>query len=286
MKKLKMVLVFRLILAMFATYVWGDTLDEIVLMSEDPVVVEVRGSFSDGCNREPVLMQTLIEEMAILQIFTAVPPGDMCLEEPSVPFSFTSEIQTPLEDISQIVALLHRGSPKVDDEVMLIDSHILKLNDDNPGGTEEPPDTEEPPETEDPPVTEEPDTLGVSVDITPNTINTKRNGRFVTCKIRLPEGPEGYSVEEIDPESIVLSIHEDAEVEGKIEPTRAVIDEEESTIVLKFESALIIDLCDSQINGFSTVVSLYIKGALSDGTPFEGADDVRLINPVRKNGHQ
>jgi hypothetical protein len=146
MKTLKMLLILTIVLGASANFVWGDTIDEVVLTNEDPVVVAINGTYSNGCPHDPLLFQTEAEGVVIIQIFTAFPPPDFCQEEPGDAFSFSSEVPLPLENISAIITLLYRGSPGIDDQVFLIDSYILKIIQDETGGTNEPPQDVEPEE--------------------------------------------------------------------------------------------------------------------------------------------
>ena len=237
--------------------VWADTIDEITVSEEEPYTVEINGTYDDACDRDAVLLTTSIEDEIIIQIFTdPLPTEGDCLNEPGETFSFSQGIIPPGKDYDLMV-ILYQGKPGIDDEVSISDSVIIEIGDDD----------EEPPATE----------LEAEVDVIPDTINMKRQGRFVGAKINVSEG---YSVEDIDTETITMTIvTDDGVLEDFVEAERTVIDEE--ILIVKFNNNEIKDLIESAVDGYPIEVTFEISGELSDGSTFTGTDDVDVINPGR-----
>jgi len=115
-----------------------------------------------------------------------------------------------------------------------------------------------------------------SIDIDPDTLNLKSKGRWITAYIELPEG---YSVDAIDVPTILLNdtISVDPEVPTQLEDydTDGVPD-----LMVKFDRAAVITWLGTvdygEDPGKSVEVTLVITGEVT-GTPFEGADTVRLL---------
>jgi hypothetical protein len=111
------------------------------------------------------------------------------------------------------------------------------------------------------------------VDLKPETINLKSKGRYVTAFIELPEG---YSVEEIDRGSVVIS-----EIDGDvIDPPLhtagpwQIGDYDRDGIpdlMVKFDRQELISLLKV------TDKSITVSGELADGTLFFGTDNSRVI---------
>jgi hypothetical protein len=101
--------------------------------------------------------------------------------------------------------------------------------------------------------------LTAAIDIKPETLNLKSRSRWITSLLWLPEE---YDLYEIDPQSILL--------EGSIEASKVVIDDETNTMVIKF---LREELQDTLVPG---EVILTVIGQLYDGTAFEGSDMIRV----------
>ena len=108
------------------------------------------------------------------------------------------------------------------------------------------------------------------VKIRPKTLNLRSKGKWITCRISLPED---YNVADIDPNSIFL--------EDEIEADRVWLAAEFA--VAKFSRQALQELL-ADLETPATV-ELLISGQLIDGTIFEGTDTIRIINrvPRRKN---
>jgi predicted outer membrane repeat protein len=104
-------------------------------------------------------------------------------------------------------------------------------------------------------------TAAAIVDIKPEVLNVKSQGRWISCHIRLPAG---YNVADIDLSSITL--------ENGIQAVWVSVDEEEQTAVAKF------DRLPSQETINTGQTEWTVSGQLADGTHFEGKDTVRVID--------
>ena len=109
--------------------------------------------------------------------------------------------------------------------------------------------------------------IETSVDIDPDTLNLKSNGQWITAYITLPEG---YSVEDIDPETVGLD---------GIEAVWSEI--QNGVFMAKFDRAVVIehlgetDLTDDCGSKFDDV-KLTVTGEVAE-TLFEGIDTIKVI---------
>jgi len=106
--------------------------------------------------------------------------------------------------------------------------------------------------------------IPAEVDIEPDTLNLQSKGNWLTCYIQLPED---YNVTDIDPNTVFL--------EDTISAERFEINND----------AAIVKFSRSEVQGIIEVgeVELIITGELIDGTVFEGAALIRVINKGTKN---
>jgi hypothetical protein len=105
--------------------------------------------------------------------------------------------------------------------------------------------------------------IDAKIDIDPDTLNLKSNGKWITAYIDLPEG---YNVSEIDISTVIL--------EGSIPAEWG--DLQDTTLMVKFDRRDVEDL----IGGPSDDVVLTITGELGGGIEFEGSDTIRVIDPT------
>jgi len=105
------------------------------------------------------------------------------------------------------------------------------------------------------------------IDIDPDTLNLKSKGKWITCYIELPEG---YDVAEIDVSTVMLNDL----VPAESRPT-GILDHDGDGIaelMVKFSRSGV-----QGILGTADQAELTVTGELADGTPFEGADTIRVV---------
>ncbi len=103
-------------------------------------------------------------------------------------------------------------------------------------------------------------TIPAEVRIVPQTVNLASKGNWITCYIWLPEQ---YNVADIDPNSILL--------EDSVPAASLSVNEQQQVATAKFiceEVQTILEVGD---------IELKITGRLTDGTPFEAADTIKVI---------
>ncbi|MGB2863557.1 MAG: hypothetical protein WBC05_09560 [Sedimentisphaerales bacterium] len=106
-----------------------------------------------------------------------------------------------------------------------------------------------------------PPAVEATVDIDSDTLNLKSKGLWITCYIELPEG---YSVEDIDIDTVALK-NGDFEVGGEYGEFQT------GKLMVKFPRAEVQDILEPG------QVELTVTGELIDGTPFEGSDTITVI---------
>jgi hypothetical protein len=101
-----------------------------------------------------------------------------------------------------------------------------------------------------------------TIDIDPDTLNLKSKGRWITCYITLNDP---YDVNDIDISTIIIENTIPAEWG----------DVQNDTLMVKFDRSEVEDY----IGVPQESIELTITGELMDGTPFEGSDTIRVIDP-------
>jgi len=109
-----------------------------------------------------------------------------------------------------------------------------------------------------------PELVEAEIDIEPDTLNLKSKGNWLTCYIWLPED---CNVADIEPNSIRLEAEP-----NDIYPDWLWFEEYEQVAMAKFKRS---ELQEALEPG---EVELTITGELTDGTRFEGADTIKVIN--------
>ncbi len=107
-----------------------------------------------------------------------------------------------------------------------------------------------------------------SIDIDPDTLNLKSKGNRITAYIELPEG---YDVAHIDIGSILLN----GEVPAENKPTEIgdYDDDGLPDLMVKFDRSDVCEILDPWDE-----VEITVIGELTDETPFQGSDTIRVID--------
>ncbi len=117
--------------------------------------------------------------------------------------------------------------------------------------------------------------VSVTIDIDPDTLNLKSEGRWITGYIELPEG---YDLNDINVSTILLNDTIPVDLDTPTE----IGDYDNDGIpdlMVKFDRDEVISLIESNLNTRERVctVALTITGKLYDGTPFQGRDSIRVL---------
>lgn len=248
MKKFYVVLI-SMFLVFTGSAAWADTIDQVAISEGPPVIVEITGTFAcDDGARAPFTLQTSVENKIMIQIFTN--PAQECTAQ-NVPFTINEEIVPPEQGNYEVIVLLYSGVPGKDDPVVLEDSAKIIVKEE----------------------------VTALVDINPNTINLKRNGQFISAKIRMPEG---FDLENIIPESFKLYIVKDNDelTEEWIPAQRVMVDMFDDALNVKFSNQAVLSLIKAYVSEFPASVKFLVQWQIQgDDTIYEGTDAVRVINP-------
>jgi hypothetical protein len=116
--------------------------------------------------------------------------------------------------------------------------------------------------------------IPATISIDPRTLNLKSKGKWITCRIGLPEG---YDVHNIVVKTIMLN----GIVPAQLRPTGIGDDDGDGVaeLMVKFSRSAVQALLTPDEE-----TELTVTGALSDGRLFEGTDTIRVINPGKKVG--
>jgi len=115
----------------------------------------------------------------------------------------------------------------------------------------------------------------LTVEIHPETLNLKSNGRWITCLIK---PPAGYDVGDIDVGTVELWYNGE-------HITASWGNMEGNVLMVKFDRSQVINLLQQAgVNG-GEQVELTIKAEVS-GTLYEGTDTIRVISPGKGKGHK
>lgn len=110
------------------------------------------------------------------------------------------------------------------------------------------------------------------IDINPDTLNLGSKVKWVTAYIELPKG---YDVNDIDVTTVLLN----EAVEAEERPIEIGDYDSDGTadLMVKFDGAEVQDLLDPEGE-----FELTVSGELTDGTPFDGSDTIRVIDKGKK----
>lgn len=122
--------------------------------------------------------------------------------------------------------------------------------------------------------------ITAAIDISPNSLNLRSKGKWVTAYI---EFPEGYDVNDIDVSTVMLNDTIPVDLDAPL----TIGDYDNDTIpdlMVKFSRAEVIDFIISTLETPSkfTTVQLTVTGELTDETSFEGSDTIVAIYPSAK----
>ncbi len=139
---------------------------------------------------------------------------------------------------------------------------------------EEPP-QEEPPQ-EEPPPPPPPEPISATVNITPNTLNLKSRGKFITASIKLPDG---FDVNQIDGNTVQISAIDGNAIEA-ISADKTMVEEIESDsyLLAKFKRENLKNVLSP-----GDEVNITIEGLLTSGEKFTGVDTIRVIEPGKRS---
>lgn len=122
----------------------------------------------------------------------------------------------------------------------------------------------------------EPEPILATVNITPNTINLKSRGNFITASIELPDG---FNVNQIDGNTVQISAIDEHPIEPiSADKTRVEELESDNCLLVKFERR---DLINVLAPGDE--VNITIEGLLTSGEKFIGVDTIRVIEPGNRS---
>ena len=115
-----------------------------------------------------------------------------------------------------------------------------------------------------------PGTIIATIDIDPDTLNIKSDGQWVTCYISLPAG---HSVADIAVDSILL--------EGFLEVRHSSI--QGDVLTVKFDRQDLAAYIEVVLGVTPPAdIELFVVGEMTDGTPLEGTDTIRVIKPGKE----
>ncbi|HUW17876.1 MAG TPA: right-handed parallel beta-helix repeat-containing protein [Sedimentisphaerales bacterium] len=104
--------------------------------------------------------------------------------------------------------------------------------------------------------------ISATVEIEPETLNLKSNGKWISCRITLADT---YDITNVDLSAITLN--------GKLSAAWSVTDKYAGKLLVKFDRAQVQEMVKVE----ESPVSLVVSGKLNDGTVFEGTDTIRII---------
>jgi hypothetical protein len=288
MKKAGYVFLLGVLLTFIGTGAWADTIDKLSLAGN---ILAITGTYSDGCSRDPVILQTPEKDEVLVQIFTVIPAAGTACPPVVTPYTLTVPINPPEAERYRIEVLLYKGTPRVDDTVALQASKAI--NNKNKGNATD-----------------------ASVHITPDTININRKGLFITARIK---PPQSYKAADIDLKSIHLCLDtniataegaddineaiSDFEVFsalaslasdttsmvcGEFAPQKVSVQESHNSVIAVFSSQDVIDLINNNIDitKIPATVPFGVQWKLTTDstTIYEATDEVKVVNNSKHVG--
>ena len=110
--------------------------------------------------------------------------------------------------------------------------------------------------------------VDAEIDIDPDTLNLASKGKWISCKIWLPED---YNVADIEPNSVVIENEP-----NDIHADWLWFNEKQNVAMAKFKRSDVQDILEPG------EVELTVSGELADGTSFQGTDIIKVIDKGHK----
>lgn len=308
MKKTKLSLLAGALITLCANTGWADSIDT-VLFDTDSQSVTIAGTFDGCYDKDITSVGTLLEDMYFLQLFTTPQSElDPECTDDMVTFSHTASVPPEVTE-SQIVVGLYSGLTGTPDDVVfyypeepveptceesctdaydtclaVCDETDFSLGcavtcQDSTSATC----VEECLASELQVCLDDCDTAltvcnegcavvepaAAAITCTPDTLNLKSNGRWITC---IMEASDDYALEDVDltPEAFTLN--------DTILADMAVL--QDGYIVIKFSRPALIDMISSvDDQEYPLVSDLLVSGSMIDGAAFSATDTVNVILP-------
>ena len=121
-----------------------------------------------------------------------------------------------------------------------------------------------------------PQTPVATIDIDPDTLNLKCKGNWITCYIELSEG---HDVNQIDVNTVTLSVEGATPIEAALSPTEVgdYDSDDIPDLMVKFDRGAV------QAVVTPGSVEMTVTGSLTDGTAFYGTDTVLVIDKGKEH---
>lgn len=119
--------------------------------------------------------------------------------------------------------------------------------------------------------------LPVELNLSPDALNVKSKGKFVTAYI---EPPDGYSASQIDISTVVLTPVQGEQVEAEASPAEVRDHDGDGAeeLMVKFDRRQVIAALEGLAPPSGESVEMLVQGQLNDGTDFSGRDSILVID--------